>query len=116
MVAGDKERFCIVLVGLKKSQCEEIQKKYTRSDLRCVIYPVARTDSAEELACFYSGASVFVNPTVEDTFPTVNLEAKACGARIITYDVGGCRETITVEDALVPAGAVEQLVDAIGRC
>lgn len=36
----------------------------------------------------------FVNPTYEDNYPTVNLEAIACGTRVITYDTGGCRETI----------------------
>ncbi|MDE5697669.1 MAG: glycosyltransferase [Lachnospiraceae bacterium] len=53
-----------------------------------------RTESAKNLAQIYTAADVFVNPTYEDNYPTVNLEALACGTRVITYDVGGCRETI----------------------
>ena len=37
--------------------------------------------------------SVFVNPTHQDTYPTVNLEARACGTPVITYDVGGSPES-----------------------
>ena len=59
----------------------------------CVIL-MARTDSALQLAAIYTAADVFFNPTVEDNFPTVNLEAEACGAPVVTYDTGGCRETI----------------------
>ena len=55
---------------------------------------MARTDSALQLAAIYTAADVFFNPTVEDNFPTVNLEAEACGAPVVTYDTGGCRETI----------------------
>lgn len=47
-----------------------------------------------ELAAIYTMADVFVNPTREDNYPTVNLEACACGTPVITYDVGGCRETV----------------------
>lgn len=36
----------------------------------------------------------FFNPTIEDNFPTVNLEAEACGTPVVTYNIGGCRETI----------------------
>ncbi len=32
--------------------------------------------------------------------PTVNLEAAACGTRVVTYDVGGCRETICRADTV----------------
>ena len=39
-------------------------------------------------------ADVFVNPTREDNYPTVNLEAQACGTFVITYDTGGCKETL----------------------
>lgn len=53
-----------------------------------------RTNDAKELAYIYTAADIFVNPTYEDSFPTTNLEAKACGTRVITYDVGGCRETL----------------------
>ncbi|WP_255363897.1 glycosyltransferase [Butyrivibrio sp. INlla14] len=42
----------------------------------------------------YTAADVFVNPTYEDTFQSVNMEAEACGTRVITYDTGGCAETI----------------------
>ena len=53
-----------------------------------------KTDSARELAALYTMADVFVNPTYEDNYPTVNLEAIACGTKVITYDVGGCKETL----------------------
>ena len=37
---------------------------------------------------------MFLNLTLEDTYPTVNLEARACGLPIITYNTGGSPETI----------------------
>lgn len=55
---------------------------------------MARTESSEQLAAIYSAASVFFNPTVEDNYPTVNLEAEACGTPVVTYDTGGCFETL----------------------
>lgn len=55
---------------------------------------ISRTDNQEELAQIYSAADVFVNPTREDNFPTVNLEALACGTPVITWNTGGSPEAI----------------------
>ena len=57
------------------------------------ILALPRTASPRELAEIYSAADVFVNPTHQDTYPTVNLEARACGTPVITYDVGGSPES-----------------------
>ena len=43
------------------------------------IIAVKRTNSQQELAEYYFAADVFVNPTWNDSFPTVNIEALACG-------------------------------------
>lgn len=51
-------------------------------------------NNAYELAEIYTAADVFANPTHEDNYPTVNLEARACGTKVITYDIGGCAETL----------------------
>ena len=59
----------------------------------CIIC-IPRTNSAQELAAIYTAADIFANPTYEDNYPTVNLEAQACGTRVITYATGGARETI----------------------
>ena len=61
---------------------------------QCLIISVPRTNSMEDLAKLYTTADCFVNPTYEDNYPTVNLEAKACGTAVITYDTGGCKETL----------------------
>lgn len=53
-----------------------------------------RTNSPQELAAIYTAADVFINMTYEDNYPTVNLEAQACGTYVITYDTGGCAETL----------------------
>ena len=84
----DLDRFVIVLVGLSKRQINE---------LPCGVVGLPRTSSARELAAVYTAANVFFNPTYEDNYPTVNLEAEACGTPVVTYDTGGCRETITAD-------------------
>lgn len=52
------------------------------------------TNNSGELAEIYTAADLFINPTYEDNYPTVNLEAIACGTKVLTYDTGGCRETL----------------------
>ena len=75
----------IILVGIS-----EKNKKDVNSKIMCI----TRTDSIEELACIYSTADIFVNPTLEDNFPTTNIEALACGTPVITFNSGGSIESI----------------------
>lgn len=58
------------------------------------IISVHRTANQKELAEIYTAADVFVNPTREDTFPTVNIEALACGVPVVTFDTGGSAEIL----------------------
>lgn len=96
----DSGKFAIVLVGLSEKQIKEMPEG---------IVGLTRTDSCEELAGIYSTADVFFNPTTEDNFPTVNLEAEACGTPVVTYDTGGCSETVRCGDSYV----VKSLEDAV---
>ena len=88
----DSDGFAIVMVGLSKAQIKQLPNG---------IIGLERTTSQQELAGIYSAADVFFNPTHEDNYPTVNLEAEACGTRVVTYDSGGCRETVHDEDDLI---------------
>ena len=72
------------------------------------------TQNALELAQWYSAASVFVNPTYQDNYPTTNLEALACGTPVITYRTGGSPEAIDERTGIVvEQGDVEGLAEAI---
>lgn len=74
---------------------EKIMRGVKHSKMRgCTIVAIPRTNSPQELAEIYTAANIFANPTYEDNYPTVNLEAQACGTRVVTYDTGGCRETL----------------------
>lgn len=88
----DKEQYQIVLVGLNKKQLHMIPDS---------IIGIGRTNNVEELAEIYSNASVFVNPTYQDNYPTVNLEAIACGTPVITYRTGGSVESVTSDVGIV---------------
>ena len=68
-----------------------------RSNIGCEMILLQRTSNASELASLYTMADIYANPTHGDNFPTTNLEAKACGTYIITYDVGGAKETLECE-------------------
>lgn len=58
------------------------------------IIAIRRTANQKELAQIYSAADLFVNPTREDNFPTVNMEALACGTPVVTFRTGGSPEAL----------------------
>lgn len=93
----------IVMVGLSENQ---------KKDLPENIIGISRTNSVKELAEIYSAADVFLNPTLEDNFPTTNLEALACGTPIITFNTGGSIEAVKEDKTgfIVEKGDLENLL------
>lgn len=95
----------IVLVGVSAEQIKQ---------LPAGIIGFAKTASTADLAEIYSAADIFINPTLEDNFPTTNLEALACGTPVITFNSGGSPECLADNCGLVVArGDLPGLVGAI---
>lgn len=102
-VANQLPEYQVVIVGISAKQAKTFPEN---------IIGIQRTDSLEELVKIYSAADVLINPTYEDNFPTVNLEALACGTPVITYDTGGSSESITTLcGAVVNKGDRKTMVD-----
>lgn len=58
------------------------------------IIPLPKTSDDKRLAEIYSMADVFVNPTLQDIFSMVNLEALSCGTPVVTFKTGGAAEML----------------------
>lgn len=82
----------LVLVGVHEKQARSLPGS---------VIAVEKTDSLETLAEIYAAADVFLNFTYEDNFPTVNLEAMACGTPVITYRTGGSVEPVTEKTGFI---------------
>ena len=98
------DSYQIILVGLSKEQVEKLPKN---------IIGIERTNSVRELAELYTAADVFVNPTLEDNYPTTNLEAIACGTPVVTFDTGGSPESAEKYGVSVLKNNINNLVEAI---
>lgn len=80
----DKEKYVLALAGLSKKELHSLE-----SGIIGLPYL-----APSELAKVFSAADVFVNMTLEDTFPTVNLESLACGTPVVTFNTGGSPEAV----------------------
>lgn len=96
------DKYEITMVGLS---AEQVKK------LPAGVRGIQRTQNVLELAQLYSDADVMINPTYEDNFPTVNIEALACGTPVITYKTGGSPEAVDEN-----TGAVVEQGDLDGLC
>lgn len=95
----------IVLVGIDSK---------TAKQLPASIKWIRRTENVDLLAELYSTATAFVNPTWQDNYPTVNLEAIACGTPVVTYRTGGSVESITpATGRIIRQGDVKGLIEAV---
>lgn len=94
----------LVMVGVS----EEV-----RASLPKNIVAISRTENIQQLAQLYAASDVFINPTWQDNYPTVNLEAIACGTPVVTYRTGGSIESVTADTGLVvEQGDIEGLLKA----
>jgi len=99
------ENYWITIVGLTRKQVEALPSG---------IVGIERTQNVQELVKLYSDANILINPTYADTFPTVNLEALACGTPVVTYKTGGSPEAIDDKTGIVvEQGDIEAMADAI---
>ena len=95
----------IVLVGVSEERIKQLPTG---------IIGIAKTTNTAALADIYSAADVFINPTLDDNFPTTNLEALACGTPVITFNSGGSPECLDDGCGLVVGrGDLPGLVAAI---
>ena len=95
----------IVMIGVD----EKLQKRLPHN-----VVGIKRTENIRQMAELYSAATAFVNPTWQDNYPTVNLEAIACGTPVVTYRTGGSVEAVTPETGfIVERGDVDGLLQAV---
>lgn len=102
------DNFRILMVGGMK-------KKYIKTLPNNIIY-IKRTQDIHEMVSLYNASDVYLNLTYCDTYPTVNLEAIACGTPVITYNVGGSRESAEkFGGKVVKRGDLEEIVDILNK-
>ena len=97
------DRFVIVLVGLTERQKAALPQN---------IIGIVRTNNKKELAEIYTASDVFLNLTYQDTYPTVNLEAQACGTPVITYNTGGSPESVPDRN-VVEQGDLRSIIEKL---
>lgn len=99
------EEYSIVLVGLSKKQMHNLPSN---------VIGISKTETKEELVVLYSMADVFLNPSREETFSLVTIEAMACGTPVIALDTSAVKELINSENGIVVSNTdVQDYVNAI---
>lgn len=97
----------IILVGLSQEQIDKLPNN---------IIGIRRTENINQLADLYSMADLFLNLTYNDTFPTTNLEALACGTPILTYKTGGSIEAVSEDTGfIVEKGDLDSVIKVINE-
>ena len=99
------DRFKIVLIGTN----DDIDKQLTEN-----IVSIHRTQNQAELAEIYTAADLLVNPTREENYPTVHMEALACGTPVLSFATGGCAEMLDDTCGMtVPKNDIDAMEKAI---
>ena len=96
----------IVMIGLSDKQINMLPKN---------IIGIKRTEDIDELIKYYCSSDVLLNLTLEDTYPTVNLEAMACRLPIITYNTGGSTEIVESYGKIVDKYDIEEVNKEINK-
>lgn len=103
----DGAKYQIVLVGTDDS----VDKQLPES-----ILSIHRTENQQQLVEIYTAADLFVNPTREENYPTVNMESIACGTPVLTFRTGGSPEIVSPDTgSVVDCDDVDSLEKEIVR-
>lgn len=102
-----EQEYQIVLVGTDDNNDKQLPSN---------IISIHRTHNPQELAEIYSSADVLANPTREENYPTVNMEAIACGTPVVTFKTGGSPEIVdNTCGSVVPCDDIDAFEQEIRR-
>ena len=97
--------YVMVIVGLSKHQISRLPKG---------VIGIARTENIEELVSLYSRAHIFINPSLEESFSLVTVEALSCGCPCIVLDTSAVAELVNDDNGVVlHSHKPEDYLDAI---
>lgn len=86
------EKYQIVLVGLTRAQIRKLPS---------TIIGITRTENTKELVALYSQAKIFINPSREESFSLVTVEAMACGTPVIVLNTSAVKELVNSKSGVV---------------
>lgn len=82
-----------------------------------VPHPAGFIEDPLVAAQYYAASDLFLCTSVQDNLPNTLIEAAACGTAAISFDAGGCAETIErgVTGEVVPVGNSDAMASAVGN-
>lgn len=92
LAADLSDDYRIVMVGVSKRQLKMLPGN---------VIGIERTGDQKELAALYSVAEIFINPSLEESFSLVTVEAFACGTPVIVLDTSAVAELVTPDNGIV---------------
>ena len=97
--------YVMIIVGLSKHQINRLPKG---------VIGITRTENIEELVSLYSRANIFINPSLEESFSLVTVEALSCGCPCIVLDTSAVAELVNDDNGVVlHSHKPEDYLDAI---
>ena len=84
--------YVMVIVGLSKHQISRLPKG---------VIGITRTENIDELVSLYSRAHIFINPSLEESFSLVTVEALSCGCPCIVLDTSAVAELVNDDNGEV---------------
>ncbi|MGI6076705.1 MAG: glycosyltransferase [Fastidiosipilaceae bacterium] len=79
------------------------------------ILHIPHTYDRQYLMDLFASADLFLNPTLEDNFPTVNLEAVANRLPVITFETGGSPAAMMGYGAVTEENTAASLIESIDK-
>nr|MBP9001982.1 glycosyltransferase [Lachnospiraceae bacterium] len=86
------DAYVMIIVGLSKHQISRLPKG---------VIGITRTENIEELVSLYSRANIFINPSLEESFSLVTVEALSCGCPCIVLDTSAVAELVNDDNGVV---------------
>lgn len=86
------DAYVMIIVGLSKHQISRLPKG---------VIGITRTENIEELVSLYSRAHIFINPSLEESFSLVTVEALSCGCPCIVLDTSAVAELVNDDNGVV---------------
>lgn len=97
--------YVMIIVGLSKHQISRLPKG---------VIGITRTENIEELVSLYSRVHIFINPSLEESFSLVTVEALSCGCPCIVLDTSAVAELVNDDNGVVlHSHKPEDYLDAI---